>query len=164
MSGPIRERPRDPVDDIDRIMDVMVQAFPAEYGEAWNRRQVADSLILAGTRYCLIMADGSFDTAGDEPVAGFSLTRGLFDEEELLLFAIAPEFRRQGLGRALLLQVIAEARSRGVRRLFLEMRKDNPAGSLYAAHGFRTVGIRPRYYRTASGAQLDALSQELLIV
>ena len=100
MSGP----PPDPADDIDRIMEVMVRAFPPEYGEAWNRRQISDSLILAGTRYSLIMADGSFNCAGNEPVAGFALTRGLFDEEELLLFAIAPEFRRQGLGHALLMQ------------------------------------------------------------
>jgi ribosomal-protein-alanine N-acetyltransferase len=153
----------DPLDDLDRIMEVMVRAFPAEYGEAWNRRQVSDSLILAGTRYCLIMADGSFDTCSNEPVAGFTLSRGLFDEEELLLFAIAPEFRRKGLGHALLSHMIANAKARGVRRLFLEMRKDNPAGILYAAHGFQTIGVRPQYYRTASGNRLDALSQELLI-
>lgn len=150
-------------DDVDRIMEVMACAFPAEYGEAWNRRQIADSLILAGTRYFLIDADGSFETPSDRPVAGFALTRGLFDEEELLLFAIAPEFRRKRLGTALLNHVIANARTRGVRRLFLEMRKDNPAGLLYTALGFRTVGVRPGYYRTASGQRLDALSQELLI-
>jgi ribosomal-protein-alanine N-acetyltransferase len=159
----VPEPARDPSDDIDRIMEVMVRAFPPEYGEAWNRRQISDSLILAGTRYSLIMADGSFAPDSTEPVAGFALIRGLFDEEELLLFAIAPEFRRQGLGHALLLQVIAQARARGVVRIFLEMRRDNPAGHLYAAHGFRTVGIRPRYYRTASGERLDALSQELII-
>jgi ribosomal-protein-alanine N-acetyltransferase len=154
---------RDPTDDIDRIMEVMVRAFPAEYGEAWNRRQISDSLILAGTRYSLIMADGSIGSTSDEPVAGFALTRGIIDEEELLLFAIAPEFRRQGLGHALLSHVIAEAKARGVQRMFLEMRRNNPAGHLYSAHGFRTVGIRPQYYRMQSGERLDALSQELLI-
>jgi ribosomal-protein-alanine N-acetyltransferase len=153
----------DPADDIDRIMRVMERAFAPEYGEAWNRRQISDSLVLGGTHYSLIMADGSISSARDQPVAGFALTRGLFDEEELLLFAIEPEFRRQGLAHALLVHVIAQARARGVRRLFLEMRKDNPVGHLYAAHGFRTVGIRPRYYRTASGDRLDAISQELLI-
>jgi ribosomal-protein-alanine N-acetyltransferase len=153
----------DPLDDLDRIMGVMAHAFAPEYGEAWNRRQVSDSLILAGTRYCLITPDGSLAPEPDEAVAGFSLSRALFDEEELLLFAISPEFRRKGLGAALLTHVIGDARARGVRRLFLEMRKNNPAGVLYAAQGFRTVGVRPRYYRTVSGERLDALSQELLI-
>lgn len=150
-------------DDVDRIMEVMVCAFAPEYGEAWNRRQVADSLILGGTRYFLIDAGGNVPTSSDQPAAGFALTRGLFDEEELLLFAIAPEHRRKGLGATLLGEVIANARARGVRRLFLEMRHDNPAGKLYSAFGFRTVGVRPGYYRTASGDRLDALSQELLI-
>ncbi len=150
-------------DDVDRIMEVMAGAFAPEYGEAWNRRQVADSLILGGTRYFLIDAEGTFETPSDHPAAGFALTRGLFDEEELLLFAIAPEHRRKGLGAALLTNVIANAQARGISRLFLEMRQNNPAGRLYAGFGFRTVGVRPGYYRTASGDRLDALSQELLI-
>ena len=159
MSGAVR----DPVDDVDRIMEVMAHAFPPEYGEAWNRRQVADSLILGGTRYYLIGPDGSFELAQDQQTAGFALTRGLFDEEELLLFAVAPEFRKMRLGTALLTHVIANAKARGVRRIFLEMRKDNPAGKLYAEFGFQTVGVRPGYYRLADGKRLDALSQALLI-
>lgn len=35
-----------PMDDIDRIMSVMDAAFPAEFGEAWNRRQVTDALVV----------------------------------------------------------------------------------------------------------------------
>ena len=150
-------------DDVDRIMEIMVRAFTPEYGEAWNRRQVADSLILGGTRYFLIDTEGNVPSSADQVAAGFALTRGLFDEEELLLFAVAPEHQRKGLGASLLSNVIADAKARGVRRLFLEMRRNNPAGTLYDAFGFRTVGLRPGYYRTASGERLDALSQELLI-
>jgi hypothetical protein len=40
-------------------------AFPPEYGEAWNRRQVSDALLLAGTHHELIASDGS-----DRPEAG----------------------------------------------------------------------------------------------
>lgn len=155
--------PSDCGDDIDRIMDVMTGAFAPEYGEAWNRRQVSDSLLLAGTGYCLIGADGTIGPTNEEPTAGFALTRSIFDEEELLLFAVLPQYRGKGLGAALLTEVIARARQRGIRRLFLEMRRNNPAGKLYTGFGFRTVGIRPGYYRTASGERLDALSQELHI-
>lgn len=150
-------------DDIDRIMEVMAGAFAPEYGEAWNRRQISDALLLTGTRYCLIGADGSLDPDPTEQVAGFALLRGLFDEEELLLFAVLPQYRKKGLGAALLAQVIASARTRGIVRLFLEMRRNNPAGKLYSGFGFRTIGVRPGYYRTASGERLDALSQELTI-
>lgn len=140
-----------------------MRAFAPEYGEAWNRRQVADSLILGGTRYYLIDTEGNVPTSADQAAAGFALTRGLFDEEELLLFAVAPEHRRKGLGARLLTNVITDAKARGIRRLFLEMRRNNPAGKLYDAFGFRTVGVRPGYYRTVNGERLDALSQELLI-
>ncbi len=153
--------PPDCGDDIDRIMEVMTDAFAPEFGEAWNRRQVSDSLLLGGTGYCLIGTEGSLDPAPEEPTAGFALTRAMFDEEELLLFAVLPLYRGRGLGAALLTAVIARARSRGIRRMFLEMRRNNPAGKLYTGFGFTTIGVRPGYYRTASGQRLDALSQEL---
>ncbi len=152
-----------PLDDVDRIMAVMTAAFPVEFGEAWNRRQISDALLLSGTHYALIAADGTLHLKPDESAAGFYLSRGLLDEEELLLFAIAPAARRKGLGHALLRQCIENARERGMKRLFLEMRRNNPAGILYAAHGFRAVGIRPRYYRAANGDRIDAITQELVL-
>ena len=152
-----------PSDDVDRIMEVMEQAFPPEYGEAWNRRQVSDALLLAGTHYTLITPSGTVGPEPHEETAGFTLSRGLFDEEELLLFAIAPAWRRRGLGHALLAHFIEECRQRGKKRLFLEMRRNKSAGILYAAHGFRPIGIRPRYYRTSSGDRIDAITQELVI-
>jgi len=151
-------------DDLDRIMGVMSCAFAPEYGEAWNRRQVSDSLALTSNRYCLITPSGSFRPSDGDATAGFTLSRGLFDEEELLLFAIAPTYRGQGLGRMLLCHCIEQARARGVRRMFLEMRKDNPAGALYASQGFRIIGVRPQYYRVSGGERLDAISQELVLV
>jgi ribosomal-protein-alanine N-acetyltransferase len=150
-----------PADDLDRIMAVMVAAFPPEYGEAWNRRQVGDAMLISRTRYGLIGADGAFDIADDQPAAGFFLSRSIFDEEELLLFAISPSYRRLGLGDALLARFIEDARGLGMARLFLEMRDGNPAGHLYHKHGFRQVGVRRGYYRSSDGTRIDAISQEL---
>ena len=152
-----------PLDDVDRIMDVMTSAFPSEFGEAWNRRQVSDALLLPATQYALIADDGAMELKPCDPAAGFYLSRGVLDEEELLLFAIAPESRRKGLGHALLREFIEHARQRGKKRLFLEMRRNNPAGILYASHGFRAVGIRPRYYRALNGDRIDAITPELVL-
>jgi [ribosomal protein S18]-alanine N-acetyltransferase len=151
----------EPMDDIDRIMAVMETAFDPAFGEAWNRRQVGDAVVLPTTHYALIGGHGTIAPDEDEDVAGFFLSRAVLDEEELLLFAVAPKFRGHGLGNCLLAHFIEQARDRGMSRLFLEMRKDNPAGGLYYAHGFRHVGIRPAYYRTPDGVRLDAVSQEL---
>ena len=152
-----------PEDDLDRIMDVMERAFAPEFGEAWSRRQVGDALLLGKVRYGLIAPDGNERPGPGDDTAGFYLSRSILDEEELLLFAIAPEYRCRGLGDLLLTRFIAEARADRITRIFLEMRDGNPAGRLYAKHGFNAVGIRPRYYRTSDGTRLDAISQQLTL-
>jgi ribosomal-protein-alanine N-acetyltransferase len=144
-------------DDIDQIMAVMVEAFDPAFGEAWNRRQVEDALLLGNCHYLLIGENGEAP-APNEPAAGFSLSRLGFEEEELLLFAVDPKYRRNGLGKKLLARFAASARARGAGRLLLEMRQDNPAEHLYRQFGFAPVGRRPGYYRTPSGARLDALT------
>jgi ribosomal protein S18 acetylase RimI-like enzyme len=46
-----------------------------------------------------------------------------------------------------MLQLIAQARERGAREIFLEVRADNPAAqSLYESLGFEPIAVRPRYY------------------
>lgn len=152
-----------PGDDIDRMMAVMEVAFPPDYGEAWNRRQLADALMMGNCTYGLVAPDGGEPAGDGQAVAGFYLARSVLDERELLLFAIHPDHRRKGLGHALLRNFIETARHDGMHRLFLEMRRGNPAGALYAAHGFRAIGMRPGYYRAANGVRHDAVSQELVL-
>jgi ribosomal-protein-alanine N-acetyltransferase len=56
--------------------------------------------------------------------------------------------RRRGVARALIEELLAHARSAGVRRLTLEVRVSNfAAQGLYREHGFRLVGLRRGYYR-----------------
>jgi len=144
-------------DDIDRIMEVMGAAFDPAFGEAWSRRQVEDVLALPGYAYRLIAASGEAP-APDEDAAGFSLSRSIFGEEELLLFAIAPVFRRRGLGARLLASFARDAAERGAERLFLEMRQGNPAERLYRSFGFEQIGLRPRYYSGRDGQRFDAVT------
>jgi len=139
-----------PADDLDRIMEVMVAAFDPAYGEAWNRRQVEDALLTGHCHYRLAFHQGQ--------CAGFFLSRATLDEEELLLLAVSPQYRRMGIGQKLVDAYVAGARNRGVAHLFLEMRKGNTAEGLYLKNGFKPVGLRPNYYRSASGDRIDALT------
>ena len=139
-----------PADDLDRIMAVMAAAFDPVFGEAWNRRQVEDALILGKCHYGLVPADGD--------CAGFYLSRFAFDEEELLLLGVIPLRRGRGYGARLLEQFTDGARSRGARRVLLEMRRGNPAERLYLRYGFKQIGSRPNYYRGTNGVRIDALT------
>lgn len=146
-----------PADDIDRIMAVMAAAFDPYFGEAWSRRQVEDALLVGDCHYGLIAGAGDAPAA-DAAAAGFFLSRHGYEEEELLLLAVDPEVRRRGLGGVLLRQFSVTARGRGARRLLLEMRRGNPAESLYRAHGFLPIGERRNYYRSAYGERFDAVT------
>lgn len=151
-----------PAEDIDRIMLVMSAAFDPAFGEAWSRRQVEDALLIGNCHYFLV--NGSCRPAkSDEEAVAFSLTRTGSDEEELLLFAVNPKYRRRGIGLFIIENIVAAARSRGAKRLILEMRRDNPAESLYRKIGFRPIGMRPDYYRQTDGQCIDAITFECAI-
>lgn len=145
------------MDALDGIMAVMEAAFDPMYGEAWNRRQVGDALVMPNTRFVLVDADGR-TPVNPSTAAGFTLSRQTLDEEELLLIAVAPWARRRGVGHALMRQFLALSASSGVSRQFLEMRAGNPAEALYLAHGFAPVGRRPNYYRSGNLGPFDAIT------
>ncbi|WP_098104444.1 GNAT family N-acetyltransferase [Novosphingobium sp. PC22D] len=131
-------------------MLVMTEAFDPQFGEAWNRRQVEDALRIGNCHYLLSEVEGD--------CSGFALSRHAFDEEELLLFAVRPKYRLRGIGRDLLGSFIESASRRKVNRVFLEMRKGNPASRLYESSGFTIVGQRRDYYRMFTGERIDAVT------
>ena len=136
------------VSDADAIDRVMQAAFEPRYGEAWTRAQCLGILTMPGVWLTLAKAEGE--------VVGFALVRAIIDEAELLLIAVDPACRRRGVAGALMRSMLAECRGRGVRRVHLEVRANNPAVALYAAHGFTKAGERRGYYRAKSGESFDA--------
>ena len=142
---------------IDAIMRIMDAAFDPQLGEAWNRNQLSSALALANTHATLMTMDG---TAPLDPIdaVGFAVVRAAPGEEEILLIAVAPSARRRGLGSALLAMLVAAANLRGAEHLFLEMRENNPARSLYEQHRLSPIGRRRNYYDLGDGARMDAIT------
>ena len=80
--------------------------------------------------------------------AGYLIGREVAGTGEVLNLVVAPEFRRRGIGGALLEAGLAALRRRKVDEVFLEVRESNiSAQALYVGHGFRPVGQRAAYYR-----------------
>ncbi|RUT25008.1 ribosomal-protein-alanine N-acetyltransferase [Asaia sp. W19] len=91
---------------------------------------------------------------GDQP-RGLILVRQAGDEAEILTLGVHPACRRQGLARALLDHAVAFLAQRAVEALFLEVSTTNGAAlALYACCGFRSCGLRKRYYPDGSDAQV----------
>ena len=137
--------------DLDAVVEIMNAAFDERFGEAWTRSQCAGILPMPGVRLIVARLDSG-------QAAGFSLHRTIADEAELLLLAVAPEYRRQGIGRMLLHQFMDHGRHSGVSRVHLEVREGNPAVIMYRAAGFSVAGRRRKYYRGRFGGEFDALT------
>jgi ribosomal-protein-alanine N-acetyltransferase len=136
--------------DLDEVMQVMAESFDPEFGEAWTVGQCASLLPMAGVWLTLARE-------GDLPV-GFSLSRLIVGEAELLLLGVRRSAQRRGVGAKLLERFIADARARGAEKLHLEVRHGNQAVELYRKAGFEEVGRRFNYYRGLSGHKYDALT------
>jgi [ribosomal protein S18]-alanine N-acetyltransferase len=143
------------VADLEAIMPVMRAAFDPAFGEAWNAAQCAGIMSLPGSTLLIARSAGL--------IAGFALTRSVAEEAELLLLAVKPLARRNGIGKALLFESIAIVQGLGIKQMFLEVRSGNSAAMLYLECGFIEVGRRPHYYRGIDGAQFDAVTYRLQI-
>jgi ribosomal-protein-alanine N-acetyltransferase len=84
-------------------------------------------------------------TEGEE-VLGYLVCSRYDQVWHLMNVAVAPERRRAGVARGLIAQLIEEG---GGRLPFtLEVRVSNrPAIAMYERLGFRSAGVRPRYYQ-----------------
>jgi [ribosomal protein S18]-alanine N-acetyltransferase len=86
---------------------------------------------------------------------GFLVARCTLDEWEIENVVVAEQWRRNGLGAALVRQLLQEAAAGGANSVLLEVRESNlQARQLYASTGFVVVGRRPGYYQ---GPEEDAL-------
>ena len=99
-----------------------------------------------------------------EKIVGFANCQTVLDEATLFNIAIDPAYQQQGLGEALLLQLIEALKQRAVLTLWLEVRLSNlPAQKLYDRLGFNLVTQRKNYYPAENNKREDALIMALYL-
>lgn len=80
-------------------------------------------------------------------LAGYVGSQSVLGWADMMNLAVAPEYRRQGIGEKLVSQLILQLQAGNVTCLTLEVRVSNdPAIALYEKMGFSQVGRRPNYY------------------
>lgn len=69
------------------------------------------------------------------------------DEGQITNIAVHPDYRRRGLGRALMQTLEQDARERGLLQIALEVRASNASAiALYEGTGYTVAGRRPNFY------------------
>jgi [ribosomal protein S18]-alanine N-acetyltransferase len=138
--------------DLRDVLDIERLLFPED---AWTEQMFASELDHHATRYYIVADD-------DGTVTGYA---GLFaapgDQGDVQTIAVRAERQGEGIGTALLTDLIATATARKCREVFLEVRADNDrARLLYLRTGFAEVGVRRGYYQPSG---VDAIVMRLLI-
>jgi ribosomal-protein-alanine N-acetyltransferase len=118
------------------------------------------------TAFVSLLAAGStgFIAEIENRPAGLILLQIAADEAEILTFAVAPQYRRRGIGAALLQKTGEDLRDSGIQRLMLEVGENNrDAIRLYQSLGFVRFGERAGYYRHGNNIEHAILMEKSLI-
>ena len=116
----------------------------ATFSDAWDENML-NSAFNAGNFYGFIAEDGA--------PKGFITYSVNIDTADLQDLFVTEDCRKQGVGKALIEKFIADAKARGINKLFLEVRENNAAAKrLYENLGFTCVSTRKKYYADGENA------------
>lgn len=120
--------------------------------DAWSEANVRGELEGEHRRYIVLV-----DEAGR--IRGYAGLLVLGSDGDIQTIAVDPELRGAGYGRALMTELIGEAKKRLATQIFLEVRADNPvARGLYQSLEFQEIGVRKHYYQPDG---VDAIIMQL---
>jgi ribosomal-protein-alanine N-acetyltransferase len=97
-------------------------------------------------------------------LAGYFLMMPAVDEAHLLNITVHADLHGQGIGRAMLDQVVKLSREKGLVSVLLEVRPSNQrALAIYTRYGFQRIGLRKNYYPAEQNSREDAIVMRLPI-
>jgi ribosomal-protein-alanine N-acetyltransferase len=119
--------------DIAAVLEIERDCFPSPLADEDFRQFARDGL--------------SFTSRVDGNIVGYVVGEKVLDEYHIVRIAVAPKFRRRGIGAELIKRLLDEARGSGIKKIYLEARKSNEASRrLYGKAGFAEVYVRKGYY------------------
>ncbi len=115
-----------------------------EIDASWNPKSWSERLFLQELTNPAARVRGVFVA---DTLVGYAIAHVVMDEAHIVSLGLAPEYRGQGLGRALLQDLKRIARAESVRVITLQVRVSNQiAQRLYRKCGFQLAGVRRHYY------------------
>lgn len=122
-----------------RHLDALQRLEQQCFSIPWTREQLEAEL--PDVHHEFLVAE-----AGEE-VLGYVGMMYVLDEGYISNVAVAPGYRRRGIGAALITELLRRAEALALAFVTLEVRESNvPAVALYESFGFAPVGRRKGYY------------------
>lgn len=115
--------------------------------DAWTLAMIREELASPWSHYVLAYED---DAEGSEPI-GYGGVKTVGDDADIMTIGVVESARGRGVGMRILAALTGEAKRRGARRVFLEVRESNEAARrLYESAGFVDLGRIRNYFRNPS--------------
>ena len=109
------------------------------FSDPWSENSIASEVDNPLSYWLVAEMDGI--------VVGYVGSQTVLDASDMMNLAVSPNYRREGIGQALVNALVAHLQQNKVIALLLEVRVSNaPAIALYESLGFEQVGRRPKYY------------------
>ena len=109
------------------------------FSDPWSENSISSELNNP-LSYWLVAEDNGV-------IAGYVGSQSVLDAADMMNIAVSSDYRRQGIGQALIEGLVAHLQQKNVIALLLEVRVSNiPAIALYEKLGFEQVGRRRGYY------------------
>lgn len=123
--------------DIDSIMKIEELSFPNHH---WSKKSFENEIENKLATY------KGFTSANE--IIGFYGFWQILEEAHITTIATHPDFRRQGIAKRLMVDLVDECYKKMIKYITLEVRASNVAAiSLYEKFGFSTIGRRKKYYQ-----------------
>lgn len=118
--------------------------------EGWSKTAISALLTREDVVYLVA-------TAG-ENVCGIAGMYLVLDEGQITNVAVLPAYRKQGIGKLLIQQLIETGKTHGVNLFTLEVASRNATAiKLYGGFGFQTVGHRKGFYKDDDAVLMNCL-------
>ena len=133
-------------DDLDDVYEIDKDSFPIP----WSKSSFEEELRNMLATYLVAKVDNK--------VVGYIGSWMVIDECHITNIAVHSEYRRNGIARKLVEELLKYCNEHGISYVLLEVRINNlSAQKLYTGFGFISDGIRKGYYKNPDGTYDDAI-------
>lgn len=125
-------------EDADAVAAIEAACMPVP----WSRQTFWEEASRTAAYYLLAL-DGN----KDKQIIAYAGCWVMTNEGHITNVAVDPAYQGQGVGKALMVELMRRVKELGADSMTLEVRPSNKAAiALYTGLGFRSVGQRPKYY------------------